>query len=97
MKALNDSIIFTFREKVRNGMFVPDEKSMGGLIVIANAEDSSKKLRTVDVKVVGPAVKEVKVGDAIIVEPLMWTDEFKLDGVSYWKTTEKHVIAIVEE
>jgi co-chaperonin GroES (HSP10) len=97
MRALNSSVIFTFREQVRNGMFSADETTKGGIYITSTAEDSSKKLRVVDVHFVGPEVKDVKVGDAVIVTPLMWTDEFKYQGKSYWRTSEEHIIAIVEE
>lgn len=95
IKALHDSIIFSFEDTVRNGRFM--EQTASGLYLGFVKEESASGARYGRVAAVGNKVRDVTEGQRILIEPLMWSDAFKIDGVSYWRTTEEKVLAIAEE
>ena len=96
IRAIGNSVVFRFREEVKNGMFLTAGTTVGGIYIPPSGDDSGKTARIVDVVAVGPLVEEVKVGDVIMVTPLMWSDAFTIDGISYWKTIEEHIMGIYE-
>lgn len=94
IQALRDTIIFSFVDRVYHGTFV--ENTASGLYLGFVKEDSAKAPRFGIVKAIGPLVKEVNVGDKILIEALMWTDAYTIDGVKYWNTESSKVMAISE-
>lgn len=94
IKALHDSIIFSFEDAISNGRFM--EKTASGLYLGFVKEDSASAPRYGRVAAVGPRVVEVKVGQRVLIEALMWSDAFVVNGVKYWKTAEEKVMAIDE-
>lgn len=92
IKALNDTIIFSFVDRVYHGTFV--ENSESGLYLGFVKEDTAKAPRFGIVKAIGPKVTLVKVGDKILIDALMWTDSYTVEGVKYWNTNEEKVLAI---
>lgn len=94
--ALKDSIVFQFTDvDVRNGKFY-ETSSASGIYLGTNHDANAKSVRNGKVVAIGPLVEAVQVGDIIMIEPLMWTEGFKIDGEMYWKTAEEKVMAIVE-
>jgi co-chaperonin GroES (HSP10) len=96
LKPLNDSIIFEFLDEIRDGHFVT-KTSFGLVLPTKNVDLNSNLPRWGKVHEVGPDVKEVNVGDLILVEPLRWTDSFKFEDKRYCKTIEKEVMCIAED
>jgi len=94
-KALRDTIIFTFEDAVSKGKFM--DKTESGIYLGFVREDTVKAPRPGRVHAIGPLVRDVKVGDMILIEPLMWSDSYELEGVKYWNTAEEKVIGIYEE
>lgn len=94
VKTLRNNILFRFKDTVKNGKFV--EVTESGFYLGFQAIDSSQKPREGVVLVVGPDVTEVKVGDAILIEPLKWTEEVSMGGERFWLTTENEVIGVIE-
>lgn len=90
-----DKIAFHFEEETVNGGFV--SKTDFGLYI---QEDHSKQVgqaRWGKVIKVGPDCTEVKVGDTILIEPVMWTNGVSLDeGKEFWVTRESNVIGLRE-
>lgn len=95
IKALHNSIIFTFEDHVYKGKFM--EKTESGLYLGFVKEDSAKSSRIGKVCAIGPDVTDINVGDRILVEALMWTDTYKVEGINYWNTSADKVLAIVED
>lgn len=93
-KALHDTIIFTFEDAISNGTFM--DKTASGLYLGFVREETVKAARPGRVHAVGPLVKEVKVGDRILIEALMWSDSYNLDGKKYWNTSEAKVIGVYD-
>ena len=94
IKALNDSIIFKFETEVAKGAFV--DKTEAGIIIHRSHDLGAKDPRWGIVYAVGPKVEHVKVGDKILIEPLMWTEGFKYEDEKYWRTNEQKVMGIAE-
>lgn len=94
IKALHDSIIFSFNDAIANGRFM--EKTESGLYLGFVKEESASAARYGEVIAVGSLVTSVQVGDKILIEPLMWSDAFVIDGVKYWRTVEEKVLAVAE-
>lgn len=92
-KALGDSIVFQFEDNVRNGRFVDETPS--GIFIGFNHDISAKAPRKGIVLAIGPDVKDVKVGDTILIEALMWSEGVKYKGEMFWKTAEHKVLALV--
>lgn len=94
MTAIGDSIIFSFYDQIKNGVFI--EESPSGIIVEFASQVTGTTPRKVHVHAVGPDVTDIKPGMSVLVTPLMWTDMFKYKGDQYWKTQEKHIMGIYE-
>lgn len=94
-KVLGDGIIFQFLNvDVQNGKFI--EHSESGIYLGFNSDSSAKSIRRAKVVAIGPKVYDITVGSVILIEPLMWTDGFKLHGEMFWKTAEEKVLAVEE-
>jgi len=97
---LGKDIIFQFVAKRQDRLLV-DTTASGILIATANTSDQATKARWVKVLMIGEDVTDVKVGQYALVEPLMWTPGIMIEqeGVeqSFWRTEQKHLIAVSEE
>jgi hypothetical protein len=92
LKPLGKNIIFIFLEDTAGGKFVP---TTGGKILLTTKNDAhNREPKWGKVFLTGPNVDpEVKVGEYILIEPLMWTPGFEYDGVKFWKTDSDKVMA----
>lgn len=103
MKAIRNHIIFAFeRDIVRSSSGGRDrlqfeEKTDWGFD-LGNAEqgfdESSKAAQWGIVKNIGHQVRDVKVGDRVLVEPLKWTTGVDFDGITYWRTDEDCILLV---
>ena len=89
LKPLKDSVIFTFVQTTRDGYFRA-ETDCG--FKLAGSDYASDKARWGLVEKIGPDVKQIKVGEYILIEPLKWTTAVEHDGKKYWRTAEPHVM-----
>lgn len=93
LKALGSSIIFQFTNETSGGRFI--EKSSGRIILTnQNLDEQGKYARWGKVVSIGPDVKDVLVGQFILIEPLQWTTKLVFEGAPYWRTAEEKVMAI---
>jgi hypothetical protein len=92
LKPLGKNIIFIFLEQTSQGKFVPNH---GGQILLTSKVDGNNRSpKWGKVFLTGPDVDpEIKVGEYILIEPLMWTPGFDYDGVKFWKTDSDKVMA----
>lgn len=61
-------------------------------------ESNAQSPRWVKVVLTGPDVPaHITAGGYVLVEPLMWTHGFKVDGVKYWATDYAKVIGALNE
>jgi len=97
LQPLGKNIIFIFVEETSGSGFIP---SSGGSIILTQQNlDHNRTPKWGKVVLVGPAVdtEEIKVGEYILVEPLMWTPGFEYDGIKFWKTDSDKVMATSKE
>jgi co-chaperonin GroES (HSP10) len=92
LELIKDSIIFAFEDKVVKGNFV--ETSASGIYLGRDTHRAATQPRWARVVATGPECYDVNRGDRILIEPTMWTEGMVHDGVTLWRTIEKHVIAI---
>lgn len=97
LELLDDKVAFIFLENMANKTFKSVTKS--GIILAEKAENQVGKARWAKVLLTGPDVKELEVGDFILIEPLRWTTALDLDntGEEFWMTDEKSVMAVSKE
>lgn len=87
-----DHIIFRFNEDIQSGRFVNSTSS--GILVSSVDVNQSNLPRWAIACYVGPEVKDVRVGDFVLIEPGKWTNGFYVDDIRYWKTDEANIMAI---
>lgn len=90
IKPLKNGIIFQFYDDSTSTRFV--NKTESGIAIAIAAKDQANVDRWGVVAEVGPDVKHVKLGEAILIESGYWTPSFEVKGVKYWKTDEDHVM-----
>ena len=93
IRALNDSILFVFLDGANSKGFTNQTESG---IVYKSAEDSLNSPRWGKILAIGPKVEDVSVGQVVLIESLQWTEGFKHDGVTIWRTVESKIMAIRE-
>jgi co-chaperonin GroES (HSP10) len=95
LRAIKNSIIFTFVEDISAGMFHSTTKS--GLAIVEAKDKQLKVPRWGKVVKIGPEVSdEVKEGTYILVEPLMWTTNTEFEGEKFWVTNESKIFAVAD-
>lgn len=95
IEAIQSNIIFKFTEDVTQTRFV--NKAASGILVTSGDGNQTTQPRWGEALFVGPDVREVKVGDFILVEAGKWTFGFYVDKERYWKTDEDMVICAADE
>lgn len=95
IQPIKDGIIFEFYDDSTSTRFVNKTKS--GIAIAISAKDQANVDRWGVVTEIGPDVKTVKVGEAILVESGYWTPSFEVAGRKLWKTDEQHVILTADE
>ena len=91
ISTVKNSILFTFDDETAGSQF--NNVSEGG-IIYKSFDHDTKTPRWGTVKVIGPDVKYVKVDDKILIEPLRWTEGFKINDLKLWKTIESEVMVV---
>jgi hypothetical protein len=96
LKPLSKSFLFSFMNDTYGGQFVEKNR---GVIQLTNQDLSTQATlaRWGMVEAIGELVTDIKVGDIVLIEALMWTKELKYEGVSYWKSDVSKVLAIGED
>ena len=106
LRCIRNGILFAFLQGTNHKGYFEDETSWG--FKIAADEDGQRaghnafdetvsKGRWAKVLVVGNECEEVEVGDYVCLEPNMWTNSFKHDGVAIRKSDESKVMIISKE
>ena len=94
LKALGDSILFSFVDDSKGGMFMP---KLSDVILVNTAQiDGQDSARWGQVVAIGPDVgAEIEVGKFILIDSLKWTTGVVLpDKSKIWKTTYPNVSLI---
>ena len=96
LQPLGKNIIFVFLDEVAQDGFIPNS---GGRILLTKQNlDHNRTPKWGKVLLTGPQVPaDIKVGDYIFIEPLMWTPGFDVDDVKAWKTDSDKVMVVSSE
>jgi co-chaperonin GroES (HSP10) len=91
--------MFRFLEETfgKKGAFLEKTTAMG--IIIPATTSTQKVARWGEVVAVGPDAEAagLKVGDYILIEPLMWMEGVKVDDKKVWKTDDSKVLAVTND
>lgn len=103
LKAIHNHIIFKFeRSRVRatgtDRMQFKEETNWGFDLGQADQgfDVASKEAQWGIVIRTGHKVRELKVGDRVLIEPLKWTIGIDVDGSTYWRTDEDCIMVVDE-
>ena len=93
---LKTNIVFQFLDATggAKGKFT-DRKTDSG-IIIPTLDSAQKESRWGVATHVGPD-SEVKVGEYIYIEALMWSFGFEVDGEKYWKTDDSKILFATDD
>lgn len=95
IKTLAHNIIFEFLDEANNKGFT---NTTSWNFVVKTHKDNAQNPRWGKVISTGPTVPDhIAVGDYILIEPLMWTHGFLIDGKKYWSTNLSKVIGSLKE
>jgi len=106
LRAIRNSFLFAFLQKQNDhGYFA--ESTEWGFDVIAHKDPKKEGHAAFDatlkqgrwgrVVLIGNDCDDVKVGDYVCLEPMMWTNGFKHDGIMIHKSDETKVMLISKE
>lgn len=91
IRTIHDKILFTFDDT--HGKTGFNNVSEGGIVFSSFHHDLNVP-RWGTVTHIGEEVKEIAVGDKILIEALRWTEGHKHEGVEFWMTTEDQVMLV---
>lgn len=90
LRPLTNGVFFQFTEEASTSTFVNKTKS--GILIAQGKGDQANVPRWGKVTDIGPDVKDVAVGDYVLVDAGKWTVNFEIEGVRTWKTDETHIL-----
>ena len=93
IRPIKDSVLFVFIDAANSKGFSNTTESG---IVYKSLDDGLNSPRWGKVLAVGPKVTEVVPGMEVLIGALRWTEGFKYDGMSIWKTVEHEILAVKE-
>lgn len=106
LRCLHNGFLFVWLQQRTSGGFFVEETKWG--FHFAESNDANRAgynslHRTLNqgywgkVLTIGPECKEVKIGDYVIIEPMMHTNAFEYDGIKIYKSDESKILLISEE
>jgi co-chaperonin GroES (HSP10) len=93
IKPLSNAVFFRFTDDAAVTTF--SNKTKTGIMIAGG--DQSNIPRWGKVLDIGPEVRDIAVGDNILVEAGMWTAGFEANGKRVWKTDEDKVMLVSDE
>lgn len=96
---LRDVVLFQFLDETGGSKGRFHDRVTGSGIILASSVSSQKVHRWGRVYAVGPDVKDdLKPGDFILIEALMWVEGIKLDAdTKIWKTDPSKVLLVTTD
>lgn len=95
IEAVRNYVVFTFVEEISGDRFI--NKTSSQIIVTSSDRAQTTYPRWGKVTNVGPDVKDVSIGEYILIEAGKWTSHFYVDGKRFWKTDESMVLCTADE
>lgn len=96
MFPIRDNIMFQFLDATGGGKGKFTDRSTASGIIIAQDDMQQKLPRWAQVTNVGPK-SQVKPGEYILIEALMWTYGTEINDEKYWKTDDSRVMMVTDD
>ena len=93
---IKNHIMFQFMDETGGSKGKFSDRATSSGIIIAQTDMQQKLPRWGRVVAVGPE-SEVKVGEFVLIEALMWTYGTEIDGEKMWKTDDSRVMMVTTE
>lgn len=97
LKALNNTFVFTFVDKVNAKGEFERETTESGIVLKSNFDESAKSPRWVKVVTAGEDCKVIKPGMLVLLPNLRWTISTKFLGERVWRSDEEQAAAYQSE
>lgn len=94
---IRQDVIFQFLSEVSKQGNFKEKTSWGFEVTRGRQHFEEEGHRIGKVVAVGPECKQVKTGMEVVIQKLMWTNQFGVEGKQYWKTDESKVLAVIEK
>lgn len=94
VKPLSKHFFFKFANEFAGGKFI--EKSGSSIILTNQAIDTQHAPRWAEIIEVGPDVKNVEVGDIVLLDAMKWTRAIDFDNMKFWKSDDDQVLCKVD-
>lgn len=96
LRPLGNGIMFRFLDHTGGvkGAFTESHRSG---IIIPTTNSTQRTARWGEVLAIGEKVDGVKVGDYILIEPLMWSFGLTFENEKIWKTDDSKVLAVTND
>lgn len=95
LKPIHKNIIFIFEDSVSaTGSF--KEKTDWGFEIKEDQTYGGNEHRIAKIVSTGPECTIVKPGMTVIIEALMWSNQFDIDGTQHWQTDETKIVAVID-
>jgi co-chaperonin GroES (HSP10) len=93
---LRNNIMFCFLDETSGSKGKFTERKLASGIVLPTLDSSQKLPRWGEVLAAGPE-SQVKPGEYILIESLMWTFGTEVDGQKMWKTDDQKIIMVTDD
>lgn len=97
LQPIRKDVIFQFLTEVTKQGNFKETTGWGFEVVRGKQHFEEEGHRMGHVVAVGPDCTDVTPGMDVVIQKLMWTNQFSIDGKQYWKTDEDKVLAVVEK
>lgn len=93
---IKNNVLFQFLDEISGPKRkFTDRKTEGG-IILPVLDSGQKSPRWGKVLAAGPEA-DVKVGEYVLIETLMWSNGTQVDGVKLWKTDDSKVMLVTND
>lgn len=96
MFPIRDNVMFQFLDATGGGKGKFTDRATASGIIIAQDEMQQKLPRWGCVTAVGPK-SQVKPGEYILIEALMWTYGTEINDEKYWKTDDTRIMMVTDD
>jgi co-chaperonin GroES (HSP10) len=93
---LRNNVMFQFLDETTGSKGKFNERKLDSGIILPTLDSAQKLPRWGMVIAAGPTA-QVKVGEYILIQSLMWTYGTEVDGVKMWKTDDEKIIMVTDD
>jgi len=95
VQPFENNVFFQFVDDTTNSKFA--NSTTAGILIAHSSNAQANIPRWGKVTHIGPNVKDISVGEYILIEPGMWTQAFKIKDERFWKTDDEKAIVVSDK